>query len=108
MIWYLDETYGRLTPGDIEANRLVLSTPWNLDRPIEDLWASIDTICCIVDNGKAPITEVTTISLLLDMFETSGLVSSTTEKLLLSEHSTWTLNNSSKRSTVVMLSVFAT
>jgi hypothetical protein len=84
MIWHLDETYGRLTPGEIEANRLDLSTPWNPDRPIEDLCASIDTICCIADDGKAPITEVTTISLLLDMFETSGLFSSTTETFWLS------------------------
>jgi hypothetical protein len=37
MIQHLDETYGRLTPGEIEANRLALSTPWNPDRPIEDL-----------------------------------------------------------------------
>jgi hypothetical protein len=34
---------------------------------------------------------VTAISLLLDMFETTGLLSSTTEKLRLSEPSTWTL-----------------
>jgi hypothetical protein len=88
---HLDETYGRLTPGEIEANRLALSTPWNPDRPIEDLWASIDTICYIADDGKAPITEVTTISLLLDMFKTSGLLSSATENFRLSEPSTWTL-----------------
>jgi len=91
MIRHLDETYGRLTPGEIEANRLALSTPWNPDRPIEDLWASVDTLRRIADDGKAPITEVTTISLLLNMFETSGLLSSTTEKFRLSEPSTWTL-----------------
>jgi hypothetical protein len=34
---------------------------------------------------------VTAISLLLDMLETSGLLSSTTEKFWLSEPSTWTL-----------------
>jgi hypothetical protein len=34
---------------------------------------------------------VTAISLLLDMFKTSGLLSSTTEKFWLSEPSTWTL-----------------
>jgi hypothetical protein len=91
MIRHLDETYGRLMPGEIKANRLALSTPWNPDRPIEDLWASIDTICRIADDGKAPITEVSTISILLDMLETSGLFSSTTEKFRLSEPSTWTL-----------------
>jgi hypothetical protein len=37
MIRHLDETYGRLTPGEIKANRLALSTTWNPDRPIEDL-----------------------------------------------------------------------
>jgi hypothetical protein len=91
MIWHLDDTYDRLKPGEIEANHLALSTPWNPDRPIEDLWASVDTICCIAEDGKAPMTEVSTISLLLYMFETSGLLSSTTEKFRLSEPSTWTL-----------------
>jgi hypothetical protein len=91
MIHYMDETYGRLTLGEIEANRLALFTLWNPDRPIEDLWASIDTIRCIADDGKAPITEVTAISLLLDMFDTSGQLSSTTHKFRLSEPSTWTL-----------------
>jgi hypothetical protein len=85
--WHLDETYGRLTPGEIEADRLALSTPWDPDRPIEDLWPSVNTIRRIADDGKAPITEVTAISLLLDMFETSGLLSSTTEKFRLSEQS---------------------
>ena len=91
MIQHLDTTYGRLTPGEIEANRLALSTPWNPDKPIEDLWASVDTIRRIAEDGFAPITEVTTISLLLDMFETSGLLSSTTEKYRLSEPSSWSL-----------------
>ena len=91
MIHHLDEHYGRLTPGEIEANRLALSTPWNPDRPIEDLWASVDAIRRIAEDGKAPITEVSTISLLLDMFETSGLLSTTTEKFRLSEPSQWTL-----------------
>jgi hypothetical protein len=36
-IRHLHETYGRLMPGEIEANRLALSTPWNPGRPIEDL-----------------------------------------------------------------------
>ena len=93
MIQHLDATYGRLTPGEIEANRLALSTPWNPDRPIEDLWASVDTIRRIADDGQAPITEVTAISLLLDMFETSGLLSSTTEKYRLAEPSSWSLQH---------------
>jgi hypothetical protein len=37
MIHHLDETYGTLTLGEIEASCLALSTPWNPDRPIEDL-----------------------------------------------------------------------
>jgi hypothetical protein len=106
MICHLDENYSRLTPGEIEANCLALSTPWNPDRPIEDLWASIDTIRCIAEDRRAPIAEVSTISLLLDIFETSGLLSSTTEKLCLS-HSAGRSNNSSERSTVAMLSVIA-
>jgi hypothetical protein len=93
MIQHLDATYGRLTPGEIEANRLALSTLWNPDKPIEDLWASVNTIRRIAEDGFAPITEVTTISLLLDMFETFRMLSSTTEKYRLSEPSSWSLEH---------------
>ena len=99
MIQHLDATYGRLTPGEIEANRLALSTPWNPDRPIEDLWASVDTIRRIAEDGQAPITEVTAISLLLDIFKTSGLLRSTTEKNRFSEPSSWSLEHFKRKIT---------
>jgi hypothetical protein len=83
MIQHLDSTYGTLTPEEQEVNRLELSRPWNPDSPIEELWASVNNILRLARNGHANILEVTTITILLAMFETSGLLGSTTEKFRL-------------------------
>jgi hypothetical protein len=56
MIHHLDATYDRLVPGEIEVNCLVPSTLWNQDRPIKDLWASVENFCCIAKDGNPPIT----------------------------------------------------
>ena len=91
MIQHLDSTYGTLTPEELEVNRLELSKPWNPDSPIEELWASVDNVLRLARNGHADISEVTTITILLAMFETSGLLGSTTEKFRLRDTSEWTL-----------------
>jgi len=91
MIQHLDSTYGTLTPEELEVNRLELSKPWNPESPIEELWASVDNILRLARNGYADISEVTAITILLAMFETSGLLGSTTEKFRLKDTSEWTL-----------------
>jgi hypothetical protein len=91
MIQHLDNTYGTLIPEELEVNRLELSKPWNPNSPIEELWASGDNILCLACNGHANISEVTTITILLALFETSGLLGSTTKTFLLSDTSEWTL-----------------
>jgi hypothetical protein len=93
MLQHLDSTYSTLTPEELEANCLELSKPWNLESPIEELWADVDNILCLACNGYANTFEVTTITILLAMFETSGLLGSTTEKFWLRDTSEWTLSN---------------
>ena len=44
MLTHLRNEYGTLTPEDLEKIRTALSDPWNLDDPIEDLWAKIANI----------------------------------------------------------------
>jgi hypothetical protein len=88
---HLDSTYGTLTPEELEVDRLELSKPWNPDSPIEELWASGDNVLHLACNRYADILEVTTITILLAMFETSGLLGSTTEKFCLRDTSEWTL-----------------
>jgi hypothetical protein len=85
MIQHLDSTYGTLTPEEQEVNRLELSKSWNPDSPIEELWASVDNILRLACNRHANILAMTTITILLAMFETSGLLGSTTEKFRLRE-----------------------
>jgi hypothetical protein len=87
MIQHLYSTYSRLTPEELEVKRLELSKPWNLDSPIEELWASVDNILHLACNAHANILEVTIITILLAMFETSGLLGSTTKKCQLRDAS---------------------
>jgi hypothetical protein len=91
MIQYLDSTYGTLTPEQVEADSSELSKPWNPDSPIEELWASVDNIIRLAHNGHDNISEVTTITILLATFETSGLLGSTTNKFRLRDTSERTL-----------------
>jgi hypothetical protein len=92
MIKHLDSTYSTRTPEELEANCLELSKPWNPESSIEELWTSVDNILCLACNRYAKILEVTTITILLAMFETSGLLRLTTEKLQLRDTSEWTLS----------------
>jgi hypothetical protein len=91
MIQHLDAIYGTLSPEELEANFLDLSKPWNPDSSIEEIWASVDNILHLACNGHANILEVTTITILLAVFETSGLLGSTTKKFRLRDISERTL-----------------
>lgn len=91
MLTHLVSHYGTLTPQELEANRLRLSTAWNPDAPIEDLWGSVANIRRVASEGHAAISDLTTINLLLTMFETSGLLATTTEKFRLRPTDEWTM-----------------
>jgi hypothetical protein len=71
MVNHLVTHYGTLTPQELEANRLSLSTAWNPDAPIEDLWGSVANICCVASAGQSPIADISVINILLTMFEKS-------------------------------------
>ena len=90
MLTHLQTEYGTMTPEELETNRAALSEPWNLDDPIEDLWAKIANIQRVATVGGVAIPVVTVITLTLAMFEKTGLLSTTTEKFRLRPMAEWT------------------
>jgi len=91
MLNHLVTHYGTLTPQELEANRLNLSTAWNPDAPIEDLWGSVANIRRVASAGQSPIDDISAINILLTMFEKSGLLATTTEKFRLRPTNEWTI-----------------
>ena len=81
-----------VTPEELERNRAALSEPWNLDEPIEDLWAKIANIQRVATLGHVPIPDITVITLTLAMLEKTGLLATTTEKFRLRPIDEWSLN----------------
>jgi hypothetical protein len=69
MLDHLRLEYGTLTPEELENNRAALSEPWNLDDPIEDLWAKIANIQRVATFGNVPIVDITIITLTLAMIK---------------------------------------
>jgi hypothetical protein len=92
MLAHLRTEYGTMTPEELEHNRAALSEPWNLDDPIEDLWAKIANIQRVATLGLVPIPNVTVITLTLAMLEKTGLLATTTEKFRLRPVGEWTLD----------------
>ena len=92
MLNHLKSEYGTMTPEELERNRTALSEPWNLDDPIEDLWSKIANIQRVAAFGNVPIPDITVITLTLSMFETTGLLATTTEKFRLRPIVDWTLD----------------
>ena len=80
MFEHLRTEYGTMAPEELERNRAALSEPWNLDDPIEDLWAKIANILHVTTLGAIPIPDLTVITLTLAMLEQTGLLASTTDK----------------------------
>jgi hypothetical protein len=72
MLAHLRTEYGTMTPEELEHNSAALSEPWNLDDPIEDLWAKIANIQRVATLGLVPIPNVTVITLTLAMLEKNG------------------------------------
>ena len=91
MLTHLQTKYGTMTPEELETNRAALLEPWNFDDPIEDLWKKLENIKRVADLGKAPITDVTIITLTLAMIEKTGLLATTTEKFRLRPLAEWTM-----------------
>lgn len=56
MLKHLKTTYGVLTPKALKANRSTLTTSWNPNNPIKDLWRRIEETQRIATTGGAFIT----------------------------------------------------
>jgi hypothetical protein len=92
MLQHLQTNYAVLTPEALEANHSSLSDPWNPDEPLENLWRKIFEVQrTIATAGGAPIMDVAAITLTLAMFETSGLLSTTTQQWRVCPVVQWTL-----------------
>ena len=77
---HLEDRYGKIDHKDLENNREKLKTAWNPDKPIETLWADVNAIRQFAVAGDAEINDATTISLLLMMFDKSGLMGTACDK----------------------------
>jgi hypothetical protein len=76
MLRHLKTTYGILTGTEIEQNRAKLTENWDTSSPIESLWARIAEIRRIATNANQPIGDMAVMSLVLPMFERTGLFTS--------------------------------
>ena len=74
MLEHLYTTYGTLTHDDLEANRKKLSEPWNVDNPIEDLWAAVEEIKRIAAGAQEPLSEAVCMGMLFTMLEGLGVL----------------------------------
>lgn len=79
MIAHLLATYGIVTPDDIEANRLTLSAPWNVDEPVEELWLRIHQAQQSAP-GAEPIIDAAAIRLTLTVLEKTGVFTTAIDK----------------------------
>jgi hypothetical protein len=89
MLEHLKTTYGTLTPEALESNCTELSTSWNPNDPLENLWKKIVKIQRVATAGGAPITDVLAITLTLAMFENS-LLATTTQAWRVKPVAQWT------------------
>jgi hypothetical protein len=70
---HLRTTYTTLTDNDLETNRNKLSTPWNPDEAIENLWVRIKHIKAVATAGGEAISDGTIMRLTLSALEQAGV-----------------------------------
>ena len=73
MLKHLSTKYGIYTPLNMEQNRARLSADWNVDDPIETLWARAQECKRFAAAGDDPISDVAVMNLLLLAIERTGL-----------------------------------
>jgi hypothetical protein len=64
MITHLQTMYGEITCSKIEKNRGSIQTAWNLDNPIEMLWARLTEIRRLSGEAQEELTEATIMDLI--------------------------------------------
>jgi hypothetical protein len=91
MLLHLRTTYGDITPLEIEMNRATLSTEWNPDDDIEDLWLRISTAQELAHRAKDEIKDSVAIRLTIDALEASGVFTFALDNWRLKDDATKTL-----------------
>jgi hypothetical protein len=93
LLTHLRTTYGAITLEDLEANRARLTADWDPDSPLEDVWTLIRETQRFAADGHDPISDLTVLSLLLTVFEKTGVFSTAVDKWRDKDPADWTLAN---------------
>jgi hypothetical protein len=74
ILQHLMDTYGKITPTDLQNNLKQLSTPWNPDTPIETVFNKGEAIRQFAKAGGQPIQDSMYLWQLLETFRKSGVL----------------------------------
>lgn len=91
MLAHLRTTYGTISQTELEANRMLLTSEWSVDSPIEDLWLRIREIQRFAMAGNEEITNATAIRLTLDVLEKTGVFITAADRWRETDDTLWTL-----------------
>jgi hypothetical protein len=82
LLAHLHDTYGRITPEQLETNRAQLSAVWDpgADGAIEDLWARTTECQDFAQRGLEALQDKTVVRLLLGVFEQTGVFTTACER----------------------------
>jgi hypothetical protein len=93
MITHLKTTYCTIEPEEFERNRNALTTAWNPDDPIEELWQRLQEIQRYAIAAGEPITDAAALRLALVVFENTGVFTTAAEKWRDKPADDWTMPN---------------
>lgn len=91
MLGFIKHTYGALTPNEIELNRASLSSPWNPDDDIEDIWLRIRDAQVLAAAANSPIDDASAIRLTLLSLEATGVFTFALDNWRLKDDATKTM-----------------
>jgi hypothetical protein len=91
MLTYVTNTYGKLTPLEVETNRNTLTATMNLDDGIENLWVRIRDAQALAKHAKEPITDDAAMRLTIIALENTGVFTFALDNWRLKEDATKTM-----------------
>jgi hypothetical protein len=71
---HLVDTYGTISPKDLQDNLKQAKTAWNPDTPIETVFTNGNRCRQFAIAGQDPISDITYIGILVDIFRDSGVL----------------------------------
>ena len=74
IIDHLVNTYGVVTPEDLEENEAAISVEWNPSHPTESVFDNANLCRIFADENGEAITDAKTVRMLLRVFEKSGVL----------------------------------